>query len=108
MSWNLSQVLRIPLLDSPFTVEELDKAVNEMNTNRSYVGICPGLIKVLPVNWFMFLLNVLNFIFLNVCYPVAWGFSKLFVLFKSGDRLDCGNYRGISVINTSAKFIFCY
>lgn len=34
---------------------------------------------------------------------MRWGFSKLFVIFKSGDRLDCGNYRGISIMNTLAK-----
>lgn len=86
---------RVKFLDTltgqPFTVKELD---NDVNINRSYIGMCPALIKALPVNFFFFLMKILNFVFLSVCCPVAWDVSKLFVSLKSGGRLDCGNYRG--------------
>ena len=42
-------------------------------------------------------------IFLGLSYPAQWAYSKLVVLFKSGDRMDCGNYRGISIMDTLAK-----
>ena len=97
----MSQLQRV---DDPFTVQELDKVLNDVNVNKSYVGICPGIIRALPVDWLLFFLHVFNVIFLNVCYPVSWGCSKLCILFKAGkDRLDCGNYRGISIMNTLAK-----
>ena len=94
----------IPVLDDAFTVQELKTVIHDVNVNKSYTGICPGLIKALPVNWYIFLLHVFNVIFLNVFYPVEWSFNKLIVLFKGGkDRMECGNYRGISVMNTLAK-----
>ena len=36
---------------------------------------------------------------------MAWTLSKLIMLFKKGLAMDCGNYRGISVIDCLAK---CY
>ena len=44
----------IPVLDNPCTLQQLDETVKDVNVNKSYLGIYPGLIKVLPVNWFMF------------------------------------------------------
>ena len=73
------------------------------NLSTSYSGLCPGIIKVLPVSWFLFILSMLNVVFLGVCYPMLWCFSKLVILFKSGDRLSCNNYRGISIMDTLAK-----
>ena len=78
--------------------------LNDVNIKKSYIGICPGLVKALPISWLLFLLQMFNVIFFNVCYSVSWCYSKLFVLFKGGrDKLDCGNYRGISIMNTLAK-----
>ena len=36
-------------------------------------------------------------------YPTKWCYNKLFVLFKSGCRAICDNYRGISIMDTLAK-----
>ena len=44
-------------------------------------------------------------IFITGVYPVSWTFSKLIMLFKKGLPMDCGNYRGIGIINSLAK---CY
>merc|ERR1739841_118271 len=35
--------------------------------------------------------------------PYAWSAAKLIMLFKKGAKLDCNNYRGISIINAVAK-----
>ena len=93
----------IPVLDDPFMVNEVDIAMNSLNQNKSYSGICPGILKVLPVSWFMFLMSIFNQVFTQCHYPLKWCFNKLFVLFKSGDRLSCDNYRGISIMDTLAK-----
>ncbi len=36
-------------------------------------------------------------------YPLQWVFSKVFNIFKKGDRLDTGNYRGLSILMALAK-----
>ena len=75
----------IPVLDDPFTPEELTTVISTMKKNKSYIGICPGLISAFPYNWCIYLLNVLNFVFIGMCYPFSWCFNKLFVLFNHGD-----------------------
>lgn len=44
----------IPILDNPFTAEELDKIINNVNISKCYLGFSPGLIKAVPVNWLLF------------------------------------------------------
>ena len=48
----------IPILDDPFVNKELETAINSLNQNKSFSGVCPGLLKVFPLPWFMFLLRV--------------------------------------------------
>ena len=38
----------IPVLDDPFVNNEVVIAINSLNQNKSYSGICPGILKVLP------------------------------------------------------------
>ena len=93
----------IPALDDPFELREVETAVRSLKPNKGYIGIAPGLIKCLPSMWLLFILGIFNIIFKSCSYPVQWSISKLFTIFKSGDSLSCGNYRGISVPNTLAK-----
>ena len=51
----------------------------------------------------MFLLTIFNVVFSWGTYPISWCYSKLIVLYKSGDRLLCNNYRGISIMDTFSK-----
>ena len=51
----------------------------------------------------MFILTLCNLVFTQSYYPLKWCYNKLFVLFKSGDRSICDNYRGISIMDTIAK-----
>ena len=44
----------MPILDDPFSYVELDSAISSMKSNKSYSGICPGILKILPITWFMF------------------------------------------------------
>lgn len=93
----------IPVLDDPFTGEELMQATNRVNINKSYCGLCPGIISMLIASWFMFLLTLFNAIIIRALYPQKWYQSKFFVLFKSGSRVLCGDYRGLRIMNTLAK-----
>lgn len=102
-SVELESAPMIPVLDDPFTPQELDDAIKSMNKNKSFSGICPGLLPRLPIPWFLFLLSVFNAVFQYMYYPMLWCYSKLIILFKSGDRMACGNYRGINIMDTLAK-----
>ena len=93
----------IPILDDPFTTRELEDVVSNLKKNKSFIGICPGVFAVLPILWKLFFLTIFNFVFLCTCYPFTWCSNKLITLFKKGNKLDCNNYRGISIMNTLAK-----
>ena len=98
----------IPILDDPFSYNELHHvAKKQVKPDKSCGpnGSAPGTLKLLPVPWLMFLLTLLNTIFLNGLYPITWTISKLLMLYKKGLTMDCGNYRGISIIDALAK---CY
>lgn len=71
--------------------------------NKSYSGLCPGIIRNLPVSRLIFLLTIFNIVFSGGSYPLTWCYSKLVVLFKAGNRLMCNNYRGISIMDTLVK-----
>ena len=86
-----------------FEPAELEDAVRKLKSNKGYIGIAPGLIKCLPIPWLMFTLGIFNLLFQFCPYPVHGSISKLITIFKSGESLLCGNYRGISIPNTLAK-----
>ena len=98
----------IPLLDDPFQPDELlhviDKQVKpdkSCDTN----GLAPGVLKMLPINWLGFLLFIFNALFIAGLYPITWTVSKLIMLFKKGSVMNCGNYRGITIMQVLSK---CY
>ena len=98
----------IPALDEPFGFDELNHVVHkQMKPDKSCGpnGNAPGTLKLLPLAWLLFVLSLINAIFLSGTYPHNWSISKLIMLFKKGLPMDCGNYRGIGIINALAK---CY
>ena len=38
--------------------------------------------------------------------PKAWKDASIVTIYKKGDRTDCGNYRGISLLTVAGKIIF--
>ena len=97
--------VNVPILDNEIKVEEV-VAVQEkqVKPNKSCGpdGNSPGVFKLLPSAWILFICMLYNIVFITG-YPVAWSVAKLIMLFKKGARLDCNNYRGISIINAIAK-----
>ena len=84
--------VNIPLLDDVIETKEVEEAIASLNSNKSYVGVDTGFLKILPIGWIMFLTTIFNSVFFG-SYPLSWCFSKLIVLFKKGLRYLCGNYR---------------
>ena len=77
----------IPVLDDPFSMYELNQAIHGVNKNKSYSGICPGIIGMLPFSWLLFILTIFNVVFTHVQYPAIWCYSRLIMIFKSGNRM---------------------
>jgi hypothetical protein len=61
------------------------------------------LIKWLPPSAINLLAIIFNVVFFAATFPPQWCSSRLNVIFKSGNRLECGNYRGIALTETLAK-----
>ncbi|CAL4246672.1 unnamed protein product, partial [Meganyctiphanes norvegica] len=93
----------IPVLDDPFTLPELDTAIKDLKTEKRLYRCLPRPICEPTLNMVNILSDTFNVIFQNLSYPAQWTYSKLITLFKSGNRMDCGNYRGISIMDTLAK-----
>ena len=105
---NLDDHVTIPVLDDPFTPEELLHVIdNQIKPDKScdMSGLAPGVLKLLPTNWLAVLLVIFNLLFIAGTYPVTWTISKLIMLFKKGAVMNCGNYRGITIMNILSK---CY
>ena len=97
--------VNIPVLDKPVDPAEVDYVIkHQVKSNKGCGpdGLCPGIFKLLPVQWIMFLTVLFTNILYN-CYPENWYFVRLHILFKKGMRNLCDNYRGISVMSTLAK-----
>ena len=95
----------IPLLDDPISQAETTYAMHKQlkpGKQAGPDGNSPGTFHLLPATWIVFLVSILNLVFCS-SYPVAWAKAKLSMLFKKGNSLETGNYRGISVIDSIAK-----
>ena len=52
-----------------------------------------------------YLFKIIELNFDNGCYPTSWSKSYTILIFKSGDKTDLHNYRGISLQNCRAKLL---
>ena len=100
---SFEQTPNIPIMDDPFMLREMEIALRGMKKKKSFVGLSPALLVNLPMNWLMFFLTLFNVVFDSFYFPLDWCYSRLTVLFKSGDHMLYDNYRGISIMDTIAK-----
>ena len=97
--------VNIPVLDEKISVKEVSDVIDKQVKSDKGCGPdgnSPGAFKLLTGQWVEFLCFLFNIIFV-AGYPLAWASAKLIMLFKKGLRLDCNNWRGISVINAVSK-----
>ena len=97
--------INIPVLDEKIALKEVSDVLEmQVKSDRGCGpdGNSPGVFKLLTGQWVIFLCYLFNIIFV-AGYPLAWTSAKLIMIFKKGLRLDCNNWRGISVINAVSK-----
>ena len=96
--------LYIPVLDDPISPNEVHECIKNLNPSKAagIDGVAPGVFKLLSAQWIILLTVLFNFVFTST-YPVQWAIGKVVNIYKKGDRLDPGNYRGITIMEALAK-----
>ena len=108
----IDQHMHVPVLDNLITIDEVQKVIkDQVNAGKAPGpdGLNPALFKWLPAQWLLFLATLYNCVLFSE-YPCQWMYAKLTMLFKSGQKLSCDNYRGISVTDVISKiydYILC-
>ena len=95
----------LPLTDDPIEPREVDDAVRSLKMNKSGgpSGVPPGLLKLLPTSWIIFISTLFTALLHGSHYPHSWCTAKLVTLFKKGAKSACDNYRGLSLMDSFAK-----
>ena len=102
---NFSTDVSIPILDEIISPLEIQRQAKLLKSDKASGpdGLSPGILKILPEQWFILLATIFNNIFYSGAYPLTWSRAKLVTIFKKGDRRNVRNYRGINIINGIAK-----
>ena len=103
---NTFQYNEVPInqeTDQVFEYNEVEEAINMKDKSNGPDGVPPGLMKYLPFQWIVFILNLFNSIFLTGKFPYNWIFSTLASIHKGGPKKNCSNYRGICMIDAILK-----
>ena len=94
------------LPDTTISEAEVERAVKAL-CNRKAAGICgipPELLKYGGVDMIREMTSMFNVFLEQERVPDEWKKAIIVPLFKNkGSRLDCGNYRGISLISVPSK-----
>ena len=94
----------IPILDDPITELEVENGIKIIKSNKAagIDGVSPSVLKFLNESCIICLTVILSIIFYGV-YPIFWTMTRLFTVFKGGDPMNPGNYRGINIMSTFPK-----
>ena len=108
----LNEIEQMPVDESlaePFTEEEFDKAIKNMKPGKSPGpdGILPETIKYGGNALKNYLLTFFNLFWITELLPsdLVNPNPNITILFKKGDRSQCGNFRGISLLSVVGKFL---
>ncbi|XP_058465583.1 uncharacterized protein LOC131439062 [Malaya genurostris] len=89
----------------PLTLDEIRKAVRQLKNGKAAGkdGIPAELLKV-ESEWLYYTLHqVIGMIWEGEEMPSDWLDGIICSIYKKGHRLDCKNYRGITLLNTAYK-----
>ena len=106
----LDELEQLPVkeeLDHPITESELEKALNNTKLGKSHEpdGILPEVLVYSGQTLKKFLFALLTIFWTTQVLPADLINPNLTILFKKGDRSDCCNYRGISLLSVVGKVL---
>jgi hypothetical protein len=89
----------------PITIEELTEVIKNIKSRKSpgSGGINNELLKYAPKSCLFKLLDFLNICWIYGHIPEEWRIAVVVHIYKKGDKKNCDNYRGISLLNTGYK-----
>ncbi len=95
-------------LDYPITLEELNGKLKSLKCNKSCGpdNIKNEMLKISSPELQIALLKLFNLTLSSGVFPEVWNTGLISPIFKSGDKTDPNNYRGICVTSNLAK-VFC-
>ena len=102
---NIQQRPTIESLDETPTIDEVTKAIDAMKDGKApgQDGIPAEVWKHGGQNLLEKLHELITQIWKEGEVPQAWKDASIVTIFKKGDRTECGNYRGISLLSIASK-----
>ena len=102
---NLQREPAVPELDEEISMEELEKAIRSMSDGKSpgIDGIPSEVYKHAGDHIKAKLLELFNLCLNNGEVPQEFKDALIVTIYKKGDKTNCGNYRGISLLCTAGK-----
>jgi hypothetical protein len=91
--------------DNEITLKEVQEAIRSIKNGKpaGHHGITSEMIKRLGENGIQTLLEVFRKAWAAGKIPQDWEIGILISIYKKGDRLDCNNYRSITLLSVVAK-----
>lgn len=85
--------------------EEMESILNSFHNNKTpgNDGLNMELFKYAPLEIKHRLLHIINLCWTTFQIPDEWKEAVVTPIFKKGDRWNCNNYRGISILNAAYK-----
>ena len=98
--------LCIDQLNRPFTEDEIKKTISTLKRNKSpdFENIVADFFLDSKDFIARFLTVLFNYIYKSGVYPEAWSKGFIVPIHKKGDTSNPCNYRGITIVNTIAKY----
>ena len=95
-------------LDKPISHKELIEKLQSLKSKKScgLDGIKNEMLKNSTPEMHEALLKLFNLVLSSGCFPDIWNQGLISPIYKSGDKLDPNNYRGICVSSNLVK-VFC-
>ena len=92
-------------LDSPITIDELEKALKKLKNNKSpgFDNVINEFLKLTNPLFKTTLLSVFNLLLTHGYFPKAWSIGLIIPIFKKGDPKLSENYRGITLLSCLGK-----
>jgi len=92
-------------LEQAFTLDELTDALQRSKDGKAAYDLPVECLKYAGVKTKAELLRVMNEAYLNAAVPEEWSQSLIRLIYKTGDRLDCGNYRPITIADAAYRIL---